>query len=150
MRLNVIPYPQVVEFVGPELYQLPRSPAVYVDNEALLAKAVYLQQALQQHHSTYATLQVSSNKQHDSGQSEVAIKLSLQQDRQQLQQGIRWSQEAYELTCDSTGIQITAITSTGIFYGVQSLLQALRSTSAGWAMPHTRVSYSPCPRVVLV
>jgi hypothetical protein len=53
----------------------------------------------------------------------------------------RWSEEGYQLVCNDQGISISALTTTGVFYGVQTLLQALSVSEQqqGLCLPHTQV-----------
>jgi N-acetyl-beta-hexosaminidase len=59
----------------------------------------------------------------------------------------RWAQEGYELVCNAQGITITALSNAGIFYGIQTVLQAVQVSQEQQAlcMPYTRVGRQ-CPR----
>ncbi len=56
------------------------------------------------------------------------------------------NEEAYELTIDSTGIQIIAKSEAGIFYGVQSVIQMLPANTheaEGFKLPFCQISDQP-------
>jgi len=132
----------IVEFVGPESYKLARTTiAIQVANdEGLLQKAKVFQHALQQRFGTQSTLIVDSSSL-SAGQAPSAdIRVVLVDQLVSLDQ-FRWPHESYELKCDAGGIMITAITATGAFYGMQTLLQALQFSTAGLAMPYTKVKH---------
>jgi hypothetical protein len=135
-QLNVLPYPAIVEYVGPESLHV-CNPAIICDNanESLLQKATYLQQTLQQRFGTHATISEQHSSQRAHG---TTISLLLVEQLQQLQQ-FRWREEGYHLTCSAQGVQISALTTTGVFYGIQTFLQALQSTPAGLTLPYTQV-----------
>jgi N-acetyl-beta-hexosaminidase len=135
-QLNVLPYPAIVDYVAPESLHV-CTPAIQCDNadEGLLQKAAYLQQALQQRFGTFATICEQNSSQQAPG---TAISLQLVEQLQQLQQ-FRWREEGYQLTCGAQGIQIAALTTTGVFYGIQTLLQALQATPEGLRLPYTQV-----------
>uniref|UniRef100_A0A383VT24 beta-N-acetylhexosaminidase n=1 Tax=Tetradesmus obliquus TaxID=3088 RepID=A0A383VT24_TETOB len=139
-QLNVLPYPAIVEYVGPDSLHV-CTPTIQCDNanESLLQKAAYLQQALQQRFGTAATICEPNSSQQAPG---TAISLQLVEQLQQLQQ-FRWREEGYCLACGAQGIQITALTTTGVFYGIQTLLQALQATPEGLRMPYTQVADAP-------
>jgi hypothetical protein len=136
IQLNVLPYPAIVEYVGPETLHV-SNPAIHCDhaNESLLQKATYLQQALQQRFGTHAMICEQHSGQQAPG---TAISLLLVEQLQQLQQFL-WREEGYQLTCSAQGVQIAALTTTGVFYGIQTLLQALQSSPEGLTMPYTQV-----------
>lgn len=142
-QLNVLPYPAIVEHVGPDSLHV-CTPAIQCDNanESLLQKAAYLQQALQQRFGTAATICEPNSSQQAPG---TAISLQLVEQLQQLQQ-FRWREEGYCLACGAQGIQITALTTTGVFYGIQTLLQALQATPEGLRMPYTQVCMAAARR----
>ncbi|KAF6256580.1 hypothetical protein COO60DRAFT_1702275 [Scenedesmus sp. NREL 46B-D3] len=75
-------------------------------------------------------------------QDGIEQRLQLVEQLQQLQQ-FRWREEGYQLTCGTQGVQIAALTTTGVFYGIQTLLQALQATSEGLRLPHTQVADAP-------
>lgn len=142
-QLNVIPYPAIVEFVGPEHFQLPINPSISCSAAVLQPQAEYLQHGLQQRFSTPANAQ-QQQQQTDEGinNNQAPISLRLVDDLPALWE-FRWKEEGYELVCGAQeGITITATTTTGVFYGIQTLLQALSVAEgqAGLRMPHTRVS----------
>jgi N-acetyl-beta-hexosaminidase len=142
-QLNVIPYPSIVEHVGPELYRLPR-PVTISCCAALQPQAEHLQQGLQQRFSTPANVQ---QRQLGADQStQAAIRLQLVDDLPALWP-FRWAQEGYELVCNAQGITITALSNTGIFYGIQTVLQAIQVSQEQQAlcMPYTLVGLQ-CPR----
>jgi hypothetical protein len=135
-QLNVLPYPAIVEYVGPEALHL-SNPVIHCDiaNESLLQKATYLQQALQQRFGTHATI----CQQHSSQQAPgTVISLLLVEQLQQLQQ-FCFREEGYQLTCSAQGVEIAALTTTGVFYGIQTLLQAPQSSPEGLTLQFTQV-----------
>lgn len=138
MQLNVIPYPSIVEHVGPDSYTLPSNPSISCC-AALQWHAEYLQLGLQQRFSTPANVQQRSQDAAQEVQS--AIRLQTADDLPALWP-FRWSEEGYELVCSAQGITITALSNTGVFYGIQTLLQALRVSTDGQQLcvPHTKVS----------
>jgi hypothetical protein len=135
-QLNVLPYPAIIDYVGPELLHV-LSPAIHCDNanESLLQKAAYLQQALQQRFGTSSTICEQNSSRQAPG---TLISLQVVEQLQQLQQ-FRWREEGYQLSCGAQGIQIAALTATGVFYGIQTLLQALQATPDGLRLPYTQV-----------
>lgn len=139
MRPSMIPCPALTEGFASDLYHLPRSPIVYLSSELLRTKAEYLQQAMQQRFGVHLVGHSGSFRRQDDTSPSVAVRLCIQDHVESLQQ-FRWSQEAYELSCDASGIRITATAPNGIFYGIQSLLQALMMTPDGPAMAHVHVS----------
>lgn len=138
MQLNVIPYPAVVEYIGPDLYRFAGSACIRVNRPVLLRNANYLHDALQQRFNVTVQVDKSDTKHDVAGSPSAAITLHLSEQLEQLQ-SFRWSQEAYQLTCDSHGVQIAATSVSGIFYGVQTLLQALQVSASGLVLPYTRV-----------
>lgn len=137
MQLGVIPYPSIVEHVGPGLFDLPRDAAISCC-AALQPQAEYLQTGLSQRFQHPTNVQ---QRLQDAGQGiQAPISLQLLDDLPALWP-FRWSEEGYELVCSEAGITITALTSTGVFYGIQTLLQALQVSQEqqGLCMPHTRV-----------
>jgi N-acetyl-beta-hexosaminidase len=138
-QLTVIPYPSSVEYVGTSSYILPRAPRIS-SSAALQPQAEYLQAALQQRFSTPSNLQQQQEARENASQS--SISLDIVEDLPALWP-YRFSHEGYELVCAESGIAIRALSTTGIFYGIQTLLQALSVDTAGQQglrMPHTRVS----------
>lgn len=145
-QLPVIPYPSVVEYCNQhETYTLPRVPGIQCDeaNESLQQKARYLQSSLEQRFSTQTVICDPCSGQHVSGGACPAITLVVVEQLQQLDQ-FRWRQEGYELVCGPQGIKITALTPTGVFYGIQTLLQALQSAPEGLVLPYIRVRSIGC------
>jgi len=144
-QLNVIPYPAIVEYVGPEVFRLPVNPGISFC-AVLQSQAEYLQHGLQQRFSTPANVQQRAENTVDTTQAPINLRLV---DDLPALWDFRWSQEGYELVCNTDGITITALSSTGVFYGIQTLLQALSvaDEQQGLCMPHTRVSVVR-PRVV--
>lgn len=137
MQLDVIPYPSIVEHVGPGLFKLPRDAAISCC-AALQPQAEYLQQGLSQRFKHPTNVQ---QRLQDAAQGiQAPISLQMVNDMPALWP-FRWSEEGYELVCSEAGITITALTSTGVFYGIQTLLQALQVSEEqqGLCMPHTRV-----------
>lgn len=135
-QLTVIPYPADVEFVGPGTYTLPKPPAIS-SSAALAPQAEFLQQGLQQRFSTPSNLQ--QQPEGSAQASQASIRLELVDDLPALWP-YRFSNEGYELVCAEDGISIRALSTTGVFYGIQTLLQALAEGQQGLSMPHTRVS----------
>jgi hypothetical protein len=143
-QLNVIPYPAVVDYIGPGTFDLPRTPTISC-SAALQWQATYLQAALQQRFGTPSNiLQLS---QEASRNDQAPISLQLVDDLPALWP-FRWSDEGYQLVCSEQGISISALTPTGAFYGVQTLLQALSVSEQqqGLCLPHTQVGV-PSPRM---
>jgi alpha-glucuronidase len=137
MQLSVIPYPSIVEHVGPGAFKLPRDAAISCC-AALQPQAEYLQQGLSQRFRHPTNVQ---QRPQDVAQGvQAPIKLQLVDDLPALWP-FRWSEEGYELVCSEAGVSIAALTSTGVFYGIQTLLQALQASEEqqGLCMPHTRV-----------
>lgn len=135
-QLTVIPYPSAVDHVGPSSLTLPRAPTIN-SSPALQPQAEYLQAALQQRFSTPSNLQQQQEGRETA--SPASISLDLVEDLPALWP-YRFSHEGYELVCAESGISIRALSTTGIFYGIQTLLQALSVEPEGLRMPHTRVS----------
>lgn len=141
-QLNCIPQPVIVEFVGPDVYNLARTTITVrvANDEGLLQKAKVFQRALQQRFGAQSTLIVDCSSFSAVQPPSADIRLVLVDHLVSLDQ-FRWPHESYELKCDAEGIMITAITATGAFYGMQTLLQALQFSTAGLAMPYTKVKH---------
>lgn len=157
-RLNVIPYPALVEFVGPGSLTLPSTPSIAFSAEGLRPQAQYLQESLHHLSGTPSNLLLLSSSQQqqqrasfeaninssstgtNNNQQQPQIVLRVVEDLPSLWP-YRWSQEGYELQCSSAGITISALSSTGVFYGIQTLLQALSQDTHGLSMPHTQVRW---------
>jgi hexosaminidase len=171
-RLSVVPYPAVVEFVGPDAFVMPACPCISVADDTLLPQAHVLRDGLQRLHSTPANIAQQQQQQAAAGgagdssgqppqqqhEQPPAVTLRLLHDMPALQQ-FRWCAEGYELVAGPGGVSITALTPTGVFYGIQTLLQALQphaptqqqqqqhqqqdAATCVLSMPHTHVLDAP-------
>jgi hypothetical protein len=116
--LDVIPYPKEVNISGDD-YQIPQNVIIDLDRDASEADrftAGRLQDALLQNWRISGT--VSST-----GQG--------QQIRLTRQEGNKQPDEGYSLSVNKKQIIISAGTESGLFYGVQTLLQLLQENSSG-------------------
>lgn len=121
-KINLVPYPQKVEYTGPNfrlLKPLKVEPSILLDTEADFLNA---------HVKKWNKL-IETNK-----TASKTIKISIEIDST-----IHHSDEAYQLTITNSGISIKGQSDKGCFYGIQSLIQLVKIEGGNISLPQVNI-----------
>jgi len=111
---GIIPQPQEIEFTGQDF--LVDFPVITFDDSLLYPEAVFLKESLNRFY--HQSLQIV-RLQNSAPEKDPPLFIQLQTIRPDTLLPIGW----YNLNVDKNRINITATEKTGVFYGIQSLLQ---------------------------
>ena len=119
-KVQIIPEPAVVELQGNETYCLKRDTTISYSDKSLQFTANYLADYLDRYLGI--PMQVVAQKKNDASQGDACIKLVNCKKKKEV--------GAYTLLVHAEGVEICGSDASGVFYGVQSLIQLL-PTQAG-------------------
>jgi hexosaminidase len=111
---GIIPQPQEIEFSGQDF--IVQTPIITFDDSLLYPEAVFLKESLNRFYNQ--SLQIV-RFQNSAPEKDPPLFIQLQTIRPDTLLPIGW----YNLNVDKNRINITATEKTGIFYGIQSLIQ---------------------------